>query len=155
MLHKFVLPTLVVALGCLLVGCGHKSKSTAELDVSELVELIQGQNAGELRNYLELDMGKFRVTHPLEGGEGQILVEFHLYGILPVQRKARLEQRLPQFEKRVRDAIISLVQRTATQHLTDPSLALFKTEVVAVVNRILEDRLLHDVAFSDYSIERG
>jgi hypothetical protein len=65
----------------------------------------------------------------------------------------RLTEVWPKFEKRVRDAIISLVQRTETEHLSDPSLTLFKEEVAATVNRVLQERLLVDVAFSDFSTD--
>jgi hypothetical protein len=140
---------------CALAGCGHKGKTTAQLDASEILDLIQNQRPAEARNYIEVEMGKFRISHALEQGDGQVLVEFKLYGVVPQQRKAKFEELLPQFEKRVRDAVISLVQRIETEHLTDPALAFFKTEVVAAINRVLQDRLLQDVAFSDFSIERG
>lgn len=136
----------------LLCGCGQKTQSTALLDTSELLELIQDHKPGESKNYVEQDMGRFRVSHAL-ATEGQVLVQFHLYGLVPPQRKEKLAALLPKYEKRVRDAVISLVQRTETEHLTDASLAYFKTELVSSVNEVLQDRLLSDVVFSDFSID--
>jgi hypothetical protein len=92
------------------------------------------------------------VSHAL-ATEGQVMVQFHLYGIVPPQRKSDLEEKLPSYEKRIRDAVISLVQRMETDHLTDPSLIFFKTEVVAAINEVLQDRLVADVVFSDFSID--
>jgi len=153
--------TLVPGLGfalmalCLLSGCGKEpAKSSAELDASELLALFQERHQADAKNFIEVDFGRFRVTHSLPESEGHLHVQFHLFGVLPQERQERLNQVLPQYEKRVRDAIIGLVQRTETEHLTDPSLTFFKEEVAATVNRILQERLLVDVAFSDFSTDR-
>jgi flagellar basal body-associated protein FliL len=139
----------------LLVGCGRSSRPAAGMEASELLEIIQQQQERDPSAYVESDLGTFRVSHPLPGGEGQIVVSFHLYGVLPPARQSRLKQLLPTYENRVRDAVISHVQRTQTEHLTDPSLAYFKAELVAAINRVLQDRVMADVVFSDYSVERG
>jgi hypothetical protein len=90
----------------------------------------------------------------LGAGTGPVYVQFHLIGVLAADRQPRLAEALPRFEKRIRDAIISLVQRSDIRQLTDPSLAFFKGEVVATINRVLQDQLLVDVAFSDFSMDR-
>jgi hypothetical protein len=143
-------------LACLIVaGCGTKTeRSVAELDASELLSLIQDQQKLDPRNYIETDLGRFRVTHPLGGNEGQIHVQFQLVALLPLARQDRLGKVLPHVEKRVRDAIISLVQRTETEYLTDPGLEYFKTEVVSTINRVLQEPLIVDVVFSDFSMDR-
>jgi flagellar basal body-associated protein FliL len=140
---------------CLLAGCSKQpSKSAAEMDASELLALFQERQHADAKNFVETDLGRFRVPHKLSSGEGQLYVQFHLFGILPQERQARLAQLWPKYEKRVRDAIIHLVQRTETEHLSDPSLTFFKEEVAAIVNRVLQERLLADVAFSDFSTDR-
>ena len=153
--------TLVPGLGlalmalCLVPGCGQEqAKSSAELDAAELLALFQERHQADAKNFIETDLGRFRVTHSLDEADGHLYVQFHLIGVLPKERQERLNQVLPQYEKRVRDAIIGLVQRTETEHLTDPSLTFFKEEVAATVNRILQERLLVDVAFSDFSTDR-
>lgn len=138
----------------LLAGCGSKSRSVAELDASELLALIQDQQKLDPRNYVESDLGRFRVTHPLGGDQGQMHVQFQLVAVLPQARQQRLKEVLPHVESRVRDAIISLVQRIETEYLTDPSLEYFKSEVVTTINRVLQEPLLVDVAFSDFSMDR-
>jgi flagellar basal body-associated protein FliL len=45
------------------------------------------------------------------------------------------------------------VQETESEQLTDPGLAFFRSEVVAAINRILQERLVKDVAFSEFSVE--
>jgi hypothetical protein len=149
----FIFPAWLAIVG-LLAGCGSKSRSVAELDASELLALIQEQQKLDPRNFVESDLGRFRVTHPLGGDQGQMHVQFQLVAILPLARKERLGQVLPHVESRVRDAIISLVQRTETEYLTDPSLEYFKSEVVTTINRVLQEPLLVDVAFSDFSMDR-
>ena len=140
----------------LLIGCGHGGSAAGEMEASELFELLEEQ---ELRHdsqaYVEADLGEFRVTHALAEGHGQILVKFHLYGIVPESRASKLEHALPHYQNRLRDAVIHLVQESETDQLTDPGLAFFRSEVVAAVNRVLQDRLLKDVAFSSFSIEGG
>ena len=126
----------------------------AELDASELLSLLQDQQQLDPRNYIESDLGRYRVTHPLGGNDGQMHVQFQLVAILPQAREGRLAELLPPVEKRVRDAVISLVQRTETEYLTDPGLEYFKAEVVRAINRVLQEPLLVDVAFSDFSMDR-
>ncbi|HEX5103814.1 MAG TPA: hypothetical protein VFV87_08395 [Pirellulaceae bacterium] len=140
----------------LLAGCGSSHSSAGQLEASELIELLAEQELKyDSQAYVEVDLGEFRVTHALAGGEGQILVRFHLFGIVPEERAAKLEQTLPHFQNRLRDAVIQLVQKTETEQFGDPGLAFFRAEVIAAVNRILQDRLLKDVAFSDFSVEPG
>jgi flagellar basal body-associated protein FliL len=141
--------------GLVLSGCSRSTRSTAGMEANELLEFVQQQQQKDPSAYIEYDLGKFRVSHPLPGGEGQVMVTFQLYGVLPPARQSQLKRLLPRYENRMRDAVISLVQRTQTEHLTDPSLAYFKADLVAAINRVLQDRVLADVAFSEYSIERG
>jgi flagellar basal body-associated protein FliL len=141
--------------GCVmfLAGCGHDAQSAAELEAAELLRLIQKQKHQDPSAYVEADLGKFRVSHVVNDGHEQVHVSFHLVGILPPDRVSRLEELRPAYENRLRDAVISLVQKTETEHLTDPSLSYFKAEVVGAVNRVLQDRVLADAAFSDFSID--
>lgn len=143
---------LALALGS---GCGGKAeKSTPGLDASELLALFQEKHQVDAKNFVEVDMGRFRVVHSLGVNEGQLYVQFHLFGILPVDRQSRVTEKWPLYEKRARDAVISLVQATETEHLTDPSLAFFKEEIATTVNRVLQERIILDVVFSDFSMDR-
>ena len=158
MYHR--IPRLIASMlmmGCCLTmaSCSSKSEHSA-LESAELLDLIQEQQKRhDPHMYVEVDLGKFSVTHPLPKGEGVLLVRFHLYGVLPESRRSDLDAAIPLYTNRLRDAIISLVQQTETEHLADPGMAFFKSEMVTAINRVLQDQLLKDVAFSDLSIERS
>jgi hypothetical protein len=140
-----------------LAGCGHGDAQGGDLQTNELLELLEEQEMRhDSHSFAEVDLGKFKVTHALKGDDGQHLqVRFHLVGILPEQRHAKLTGVLPHYENRMRDAVIHLVQQTDAEQLTDPGLAYFRSEVVAAINRVLQERLLKDVVFSDFSVDRG
>jgi flagellar basal body-associated protein FliL len=150
---SLVLAALLLA-ASLLAGCSPPSKSAAEMDASELLALFQERQHVDAKNFIEVDLGRFRVAHKMPAGDGQLYVQFHLFGILPQERQQRLAVLWPQYEKRARDAVISLVQRTETEHLSDPSLTFFKEEVATTINHVLQERLIIDVAFSDFSTDR-
>jgi flagellar basal body-associated protein FliL len=138
----------------MLAGCGHGSSAAGQLETSELLELLEEQELkGDNHAYVEVDLGEYRVTHSLANDAGQISVRFHLYGIVPEAKQSKLEHALEQYQNRLRDAVIHLVQETDTEQLTDPGLAFFRSEVVAAINRVLQERLVKDVAFSDFSVE--
>jgi hypothetical protein len=148
--HLFV---ALAALVCTLAGCGKEAKTAAQLEASELLALLQERQTVDAKSFVEMDLGRFRITHkPPE--EDHLYVQFHLYGVLPEHRQKRLNEIWPKFEKRVRDAVIGLAQRIETEHLCDPSLTYFKEEVAGTINRVLQERLLADVAFSDFSTDR-
>ena len=129
-------------------------QSAASLETTEILELIgAGQRRNDPQNDIEIDLGKFRVTHAVgEDGEVLLLVDFQLYGVVSKQQQVALEAALPTYSNRLRDAVISLVQSIDTEHLTDPSLAFLKAEMIAGINRILHERLIKDVVFSNFSV---
>jgi len=151
---RFLSTGLLLAAGaCLVAGCGEtKARSLAELDAGELLELLQGEQPAESRNLAEADLGRFRVSHSVTSG--QVLVQFHLIGLVAQPKQAHLAELLPRYDKRLRDAVISLVQKMDTDQLMDPSLAFFKTEIAAAINRVLNEQILKDVAFSDFSLDQ-
>ena len=113
----------------------------------------EGREAADSRNNVEIDLGRFRVTHAVGNADDLLLlVDFKLVGIVSSQKQPALEAKLPQFSNRLRDTVISLLQRTDTEHLTDPSLAYLRAELIAGINRLLQERLVRDVAFSDFSV---
>lgn len=131
-------------------------KSPAALGTIELLDMIEAeQRRHDPNKYIEIDLGKFQVTHVLDGEQGYLYVQFHLFGVLPQAKQEQFAHDLPQYDKRLRDAVISLVQRSETAQLTDASLMFLKAEMVEEINRILQSRLLKDVAFSDFSVDRG
>lgn len=140
---------------------GHGTKSAAETPVSaytpteaaELLNLLEIGGHHDPSRFVEIEIGTFRVTHKVAGGEHSVLLKFRLFGIVPESKQAYLYSELPKFEKRIRDAVISLVQKSEAEQLEEPGLKWLKAELVAAINRVVQDRALHDVAFSDFSME--
>src|SRR5439155_6374591 len=123
---------------CLLTGCSQPSNSAAEMHASELLALFQERQHVDAKNFVESELGRFRITHKLGPEAGQLYIQFHLFGVLPQERQVRLTQVWAKYEKRARDAVISLVQRTETEHLCDPSLSFLKEELAATINCVLQ-----------------
>lgn len=150
---KLPILALVAALTPLLAGCGESGSQASEMEAMELLDMLEDQQMTlDPRTQIEVDLGRFRVTHANPEADGQLFVQFHLFGILPEARAAKLEEVRPHYENRLRDAIISLIQHTEIEHLSDPSMAYFRAELVGTINRVLQDRLIKDVAFSELSI---
>src|SRR5687768_14533021 len=101
---RFFVPTFCLLAPCLplLAGCGHSEAAPAELQASELFELLEEQELRyDAQAYAEVDLGEFKVTHALGGAAGQLHVRFHLIGIVAEQREAKVAQVLPHYETRV------------------------------------------------------
>jgi flagellar basal body-associated protein FliL len=145
---------LVASAGGSASSCSSSEQHAASSEAREILELInEGQKKIDPQGYVEVELGKFRVTHAVNGDdEALLLVDFRLFGVLPKERQEALEHALPTYNNRMRDAVISLVQKTETEHLTEASLALFKAELVAAINRVLQERLVKEVVFSDFSV---
>ena len=126
--------TALTSLSC----SSSEDQSAASLETTEILELINaGQRRNDPQNDIEIDLGKFRVTHAVgEDGEVLLLVDFQIYGVVSKQQQVALEAALPTYSNRLRDAVISLVQSIDTEHLTDPGLAFLKAEMIAEINRI-------------------
>lgn len=136
-------------------SCSKEEPPVAKNESLELIDLLEAHNKRhDPHLYVEIDLGKYKVTHDLGGENGFVLVNFHLFGVLPQVQQAKFAHDLPLYEKRVRDAVISLVQEAETEQLTDPNLALLKSDLVMAINRVLQGRVLKDVAFSEYSFNR-
>ena len=151
------IPRLVVTLSLLVlggIGCSSKSDDVEALQTAALLELIDGHQSHDPHKSVEVELGRFQITHPLDRN-GVLYIEFHLYGILPEERRADLQKSLPAHSIRIRDAVISLIQKTEADQFGDPELALLRAEMVTAINRVLQERLLKDVAFSELSIQRA
>lgn len=136
-----------------LAGCGSSDPAQPAMAPAELLDLLEEQQRRhDPKHYVELSLGKFRVSHATP--DGVLMVSFELYGVLPEDSQEEITASLPAYEKRIRDSVIGLVQRVETEQLADPSLAFLKSEMVLSINRVLQKRLLKDVAFSTFSLEQ-
>jgi hypothetical protein len=126
----------------------------APSEVEKLLTLIAGkEKRHDPRLYSEVDLGEFRVTRPGSEEDEILIVKFQIYGVLSEPDVPKFEHGIEGRQQRVRDAVLSVVHRTAFDQLMDPSLDLVKSDLVAAINRVLENDLLRDVAFSSLSME--
>jgi hypothetical protein len=152
--NLYFLTGIVVGLAYF-AGCGSAPQQVAGLDVPELMELLEDERLKRNPHaFTEIDLGKFKVSRMLPGDEGQLLVRFHLIGIVPEAKQTAFEEGMPKYETRVRDAILSLVQRAEPEHLADPGMNYLKAEILKSIQDQTHSRILKSVAFSDLSIER-
>jgi hypothetical protein len=144
-----------VSLFPLLAGCGSETKAATAMDGIELLDLLEQQDKRHDPNaFIEISLGDYLVSRRGLNGEGILVVRFQLFGIVAQTQQEKLTHDLPAYEKRVRDAVISLVQRTDIDQLTDPNLAYLKSEITLATNHVLQGRLIKDVVFSNFSLER-
>lgn len=139
-----------------LASCGTQARNPTAMEAVELLDLLDGRNERlDLDEYAEVEIGTFKMTLP-PGTKGEdkdpLRVKFRLIAIVPEGQKLNFETELPKYDKRIRDAVISLVCRTDHEQLAEPSLSYLKAEVVTTINRILQKRLLRDAAFSSFSL---
>lgn len=140
---------------CLCSGCGSAPVQVAGMDVPEIMELLEDEQLK--RNpqaFAEIDLGKFKVTRMLPADEGQLVVRFHLIGIVPEAKQTEFTELMPKYETRLRDAIMALVQRAEPEHLSDPALSYLKSEMLVIINKQMQTRHLKSVVFSDLSTQR-
>lgn len=134
-------------------SCGTKATDPTALEARELLDLLDGRRERlDPEKYGEVDIGSFRMTLPPKDEEQALRVGFRLVAIVPEGQKASFAEELPKYEQRIRDAAIALVGRTDQEQLADPGLEYLKLEMTATINRILQQRLVRDVAFSSFSL---
>ena len=70
-------------------------------------------------------------------------------------RQSQFEEMIEPYAQRMRDAVISAVQRSDLEQLRDPSLGWLKAELLTTINRSLQMRILRDIVFTDFSFEKN
>lgn len=123
-------------------------------DVERILSLIADkEKKHDPRLYMEVDLGEFRVSRPGINEDEIVVLKFQLFGVLNEQDHPKFVESSLGREQRLRDAVLSVVHRTDLDQLMDPALITVKSELVAGINRILENDFLRDVAFSTFSME--
>ena len=90
--RKLLTLSLLLALSPFLAGCGESGSQASEMEAMELLDMLEDQQmTHDPRTQIEVDLGRFRVTHANHDADGQLFVQFHLFGILPEARAAKLE----------------------------------------------------------------
>ena len=140
-------------------GHGSEKESKEEAssqagDVERILSLIADkEKKHDPRLYVEVDLGEFRVTRPGRDEDEIVVVKFQIFGVLNERDKPKFDESALGREQRLRDAVLSVVHSSELDELMDPALDQVKSELVAAINRILENDFLRDVAFSTFSME--
>jgi hypothetical protein len=130
---------------------GHSSAP----DYEELLSMISLKDKKhDPRLYVEVDLGEFKVTHSgPEKSDYLVVLRFQIFGVLHEQELAKIQKSLEERQQRMRDTVLSVVQKTHFDQLNDPSLDAVKSDLVVSINRVLETNILRDIAFSKFSME--
>src|SRR5262245_55002649 len=97
---KLALLSLVIGACFTALGCfGTDDARIASLEATEIVELIsESREVSNTRGDVEVDLGKYRVTHAVgDEEEALLLVDFQLVAVLAGQKQAALEAELPAY----------------------------------------------------------
>ena len=96
---------------CATLGCG--GEADPNLATMDLIERYEAQsNRHDPENFVEVDLGKFFVTRRIPDSSSMLLVRFHLYAVTPRDDQVALTDSLQQRNQRMRDSVISIIQRT-------------------------------------------
>jgi flagellar basal body-associated protein FliL len=134
-------------------GCGN-SEPMEMLDAQALLDRYeQDRRRHDPNSFSEIDLGQFYVS--LHQDPATYQVRFHIFGVIPDNQMSRFQDRIEPCTQRVRDAVISAVQRSEIDQLRDPSLGWLKAELLDAINQSLQMRILRDIVFTEFSFERN
>jgi hypothetical protein len=147
---------LLVLLSCLSVGtisgCGASADDV--LDASALLERYErDRRKHDPLHFSEVDLGEFTVTQHRD--PSIYYIRFHLYAVIPDSLVDQFEELRQSHGERVKASVRESVQSCDLDHLDDPALGWLKSEMIASINQVLQAPILRDVAFSEFSLERG
>lgn len=114
------------------------------------------------KEFAEVDLGEFTVT--LSHKESLFCVRFHLYAVVPDPLLEQFDELRVTHNERLRETVRGTTQRFAAhdddddsqlEELNDPSLTWLKSDLTTAINQLLQVPIVKDVAFAEYTFERG
>ncbi len=136
------------------LGCAQRSTHPAAMNAVELLDILEDDlKKHDPTSYVENQIGKFKITHVVRDTQRPISVTFDLYAVLPDKKLEDFKASQTDYEQRIRDSVIAIIQFAETEQLLDPSLASLKEEVTSSINRVTKKRLVKDVVFSEFAVE--
>lgn len=126
-----------------LADAGHGSLATHDSDSQRRHDPIE---------MVEVDLGEFTVTQRQPESSQMLLVRFKIYGVIERDKKDAFGKLLEDRRQRMRDSVITIVQRADIEQLSDPTLSWLKSEIIPAVNKLLRTRIMKDVVFSDFTM---
>ncbi len=154
MLSRQCHSVVTLAVAVLATGCG--GGAATNFDEAALLDEynVQGRRHDPVE-FVEVDMGDFFITRRLPDTKDMLYVSCHLYAVTPQEESGFVEFTLMERKTRMRDTVMSVVQKAEIDALTEPSLTWIKSEMIPEVNRTLRTRSVRDIVFSTYSLQRG
>ena len=115
--------------------------------------LIEARRVAAIQEKLEeVDLGVYRVTLPPAGGSSTHgVVEFHAFGQVTNQERARVEESLEERDAEFRHHMLLAVRGLTLEEIREPSLDVLRSAVQAVVNRPWDEPLVKNVGFYKFN----
>lgn len=134
-------------------GGGHGSHAkVAAVDSSHSSAHGEESHSPDSAEMVEVDLGEFTITQRQPGANSILLIRFKIFGVVEHDKKEAFAKLLEERRQRMRDSVITIVQRAGVEQLSDPSLGWLKSELIPAVNKLLRTRMLKDVVFSDFAM---
>jgi hypothetical protein len=119
---------------------------------AESDELMGGEDeAKELVNQVEMDLGEFSVTSFQPVSNSTLRIDFHLFGTVETEHSDEFLTLMDDNMHRFREQVIVTVRGADITDLTDAGLGLVKRKILEKTNRIIGKPLLRTVIFSEFS----
>lgn len=150
-----ILPLLLLPATLSMTGCREPAPPEKPDPEVWLERLEQDRRRHDPRHFAEVDLGEFAVTVTQPDDPSIFFVRFHLYGVVPESLLERFEQLRDTHNKRLRDTVLGTTQKCRVDELDDPSLTWLKSDLLTAINRLVQAPILKDVAFADFTFERG
>lgn len=139
-----------------LAGCGTASSQDQMIDPLNLIEDYDPATPRHHpTNLSEVDLGEYYITVPIENSFDMLSIRFRVHAVVPKAKLEAITKSVVEKENRVKDQLMTVVQRIDHQELADPSMTWLKAEMIPVLNRELRSEDIRDVVFSDFTSERG
>lgn len=152
--------SFLLATGCLIItamtGCGGSAGEDVILDPLHLIDNFdKNPPRHHPRKLVELSVGQFAVKRPVDDYRASMELKFDIYIVVPKRAATELEERLQARQSRVSDQINSVVGRIELDEVSDPNLTWIKSELIPVLNRVLQSDDVRDVVLGDISVSVG
>ena len=152
--------SLLLTTGCLIItamtGCGGSAGEDVILDPLHLIDNFdKNPPRHHPRKLVELSVGRFAVKRFVNDGTQSLELQFDAYIVIPKRAVPELEERLQARQQRVRDRIQFVVGQIELDEVSDPNLTWIKSELIPVLNRVLQSDDVRDVVLGDISVSVG
>lgn len=142
--------------GLFLMGCGGSTDEDIILDPLHLIDNFdKNPPRHHPRKLVEISLGHIETSMPANEDGEIITVNFDAHIIVPKERREDIEKRVEQRISRIQDHMTRVLMEIDPRELSDPNMTWMKSELIPVINRILQADDVRDVVFSDFSVLIG